>query len=444
MKSARSTHFTVFLLGGFLAALIPAGGTSGEDKWEEAVSLTQLIQEAQEKNPEVMAARDRWRSAQEIINVQRALPDPQLSYTHFVESVETRLGPQEHIVGVNQKFPFYGKRDLKAEIAGKEAEALGSSYEAVKQEIIRQVKMAFYDLFYVSTLMDITLREKDLLKRFEKIAMIKYETGGGTQQSILKVQVELTRLQDKLLGLSTQRETAAAALNRLLDRPAHLPVGKPAQPHFREFYFIQPELFRLARVNRPELKAAASLIQQSEETRSLARKDYFPDLTIGANYIVVDEGPLDVKDNGKDAYNFMFSINIPIWQSKLSSQVESASQMINSRKSQYEGILNRTLFEVKDYYFKIQTARETYALYNDVLIPQAEQSLKSAEAGYTTGIASFLDLLDAERVLLQIHYGYWKAYTDYLKHIADMERAVGIELEEFPREERMPPSIREE
>lgn len=101
------------------------------------------------------------------------------------------------------------------------------------------------------------------------------------------------------------------------------------------------------------------------------------------------------------------------------------------------------MFEVKDNYFKIRTARETVNLYKKVLIPQAGQSLKSAEAGYITGNVSFLDLLDAQRILLKIQFGYWKAYTDYLKRIADIERAVGIDLPEYPPEE-FTPELRED
>jgi multidrug efflux system outer membrane protein len=124
----------------------------------------------------------------------------------------------------------------------------------------------------------------------------------------------------------------------------------------------------------------------------------------------------------------MLSINLPIWRKKLSSQVQSANRMIESNKSRYEDILNKTLFEVEDAYFKIDTARESYSLFKDALIPQADQSMKSAEAGYITGVSSFLDLLDAERTLLNVQFGYWKAYVDYLKRIADTERAVGREL----------------
>ncbi len=109
-----------------------------------------------------------------------------------------------------------------------------------------------------------------------------------------------------------------------------------------------------------------------------------------------------------------------------------------AHQSAYQNALNRTLFEVKDNYFRIQTARETVELYKTALIPQAEQSMKSAEAGYISGMVSFLDLLDAERILLRIQFDYWKAYTDYLKRIADIERGVGIALPEYPPVEFVP------
>ncbi|MGD9234176.1 MAG: TolC family protein, partial [Desulfobacterales bacterium] len=393
--------------------------------------LPELLKEATERNPEIIAAKEKWQSAQDIIGARGALPDPQLSFQQYVESVETRVGPIKRAYGLKQKLPFYGKRGLMSEIATKEAEALEASYETVRQEVVRRVKIAYYDLFYLSKLIDITDEEKEILKRFEQTATIKYETGKGSQQNILKVQVEMNRLEDRRLTLLNRKKTSEARLNVLLDRTSDHPVKKPVQPEFRDFFYIKQQLIRLARDHRPELKMGDAWIEKSDRALILAKKDYYPDLTIGANYIEIDKGPLMFSDNGQDAFNVVFSINVPLWSNKLSSQVGSATKMVTAQKSVYKSILNRTLFEIEDNLFKIETARETSNLYQNVLIPRAEQSLKSAEVGYITGVVNFLDLLDAERVLLKIQFDYWKSYTDYVKGIADMERAVGIELPEY-------------
>jgi len=440
MKTHLASYVVQYMLYTFLAIAIVTGSVNADVQKESkgVIELEGLIKEALEKNPDIIATRNRWLSAREIIKARKSLPDPHFSYTYFVESVETRVGPQKNIFGAKQTFPFYGKRELRATVAAKEAESLEASYEAVKSEVIRQVKRSFYDLFYVSTIIDITHREKELLKRFERIAMTKYATGSGSQQDILKIQVEISKLQDRLLTLSDHKQTAGAILNILVNRPAERPLGKPGIPKLRRFFFRQEELFALAKKHRPELQSNKALIEKSESAYKLAKKEYYPNLTIGVNYIQVDPGPLDVRDNGQDAFTVTTSINIPIWFKKLSSQVKSAVGKTRAHQSTYQNVLNRTLFEVKDNYFRIQTARETVELYKTALIPQAEQSMKSAEAGYISGMVSFLDLLDAERILLRIQFDYWKAYTDYLKRIADIERGVGIALPEYPPVEFVP------
>jgi outer membrane protein TolC len=445
MKIRIVSYIVNLTLYCLLVIAIASGDVSADDQKESQaiLELKGLIGEALENNPDIIAARNRWLSAREIIDARRSLPDPHFSYTYFVESVETRVGPQENIYGAKQTFPFYGKRELRANVAAREAESLKASYEAVKSEVIRRVKRSFYSLFYVSTIIDITQHERELLRRFERIAMTKYATGGGSQQDILKVQVEISKLQDRLLTLSDQKQTAEAILNTLVNRPAEKPLGKPQIPKLREFFYRHEELVALAEKHRPELQSTKALIEKSENAYKLAKRDYFPDLTIGVNYIEIDEGPLNVRDNGQDAFSVTTSINIPIWYKKLSSQVKSAAEMIRAHESASQNVLNRTLFEVKDNYFRIQTARETVDLYKTVLIPQAEQSMKSAEAGYVSGIVSFIDLLDAERILLRIQFDYWKAYADYLKRISDIERAVGIELPEYPPMDFIP-EIKEE
>jgi outer membrane protein TolC len=429
LMSCLVSFFLTILLS---ITLGPANGYGGGSKeFQGMLELPGLIREALERNPGIIAARDRWKSTEAIIDARRAFPDPHFSYGYYIESVETRVGPQEHIISAKQTLPYYGKRNLRADIAAKEAENLKRVYEGTKREIIRQVRKTFYDLFYVVTLIDITHREKTLLERFEQIATTKYETGRGLQQNIIKVHVEISKLNERLLNLQKQKQTAEAMMNTLLNRPPAEPLAKPKQPDLVKIFLGLEELLELAKGNRPELKAAEALIEKGESAYKLAKKDYYPDLTVGVNYIEVGDRPGYVEDEGKDAFNVMLSINVPIWWKKLSSQAQSALETIAAHKSHYHNMLNQTLFEVKDNFIKIQTARDTIELYENALIPLAKQSMESAEAGYITGIVSFLDLLDAERVLLNVQFGYWQAYTQYLEHVNDLERAVGIQLTEY-------------
>jgi cobalt-zinc-cadmium efflux system outer membrane protein len=87
------------------------------------------------------------------------------------------------------------------------------------------------------------------------------------------------------------------------------------------------------------------------------------------------------------------------------------------------------LFELQDAYITLDSLGDQLALYQQALIPHARQSLESSESAYETGKISFLELLDSERFLLNVRYGFAKIKADYLTAQARMERALG---EKFP------------
>ena len=74
---------------------------------------------------------------------------------------------------------------------------------------------------------------------------------------------------------------------------------------------------------------------------------------------------------------------------------------------------------------RLTMVEEQIALFEKALLPQAEQALRSAEEAYSTGAAGVLDLLDSEEVLLDVRLGLARLKTDYMKALADMERAIG-------------------
>jgi len=325
-------------------------------------------------------------------------------------------------------------------MALRDALAGAEQYQAQIREIVAAVKRANYDLAYLDEAIRITRDDKELLEHFEEVAETRYSTGKGIQQAVIKIQAEITRDDDRLYLLRQQRESVAANLNTLMDRPAHEPIPTLVGLSVPTVSLDLEPLYASGRLNRHELKAAGYMIEKGDQAIRLARKDYFPDFTVGFNYIFVDDrkdrlGKLNPpEDNGRDAYSIMLGFNIPLWEGKLMSGVREAKEIKLASERSYEKVENAMEFSIRDGVLRAETTFDQLALYERVLIPQARQALDSTEAAYATGQLNALDLIDSERFLLTVRLARAKLGADYMKALADIERAIGAA---FPAKEHI-------
>jgi len=391
-------------------------------------ALPELIEEALSQNPQIKAARNEWEASLQVIPQAKSLPDPMLSYSYFGQSVETRIGPQRNKFSLSQKFPFFGKLSLKGEIARKGASVLEEQYMAVKLNIVLKVKKAFFSLFWLDSAIRISQEEKEVLERLTKIAEKKYETGEANQQDVLKAQLEISKVQDKILILNQRRRAIAAELNALLNRRPDSFIGEVEEFEVPELRFELEKLYEWAREMRPELRKAKHFIEKNEESLKLAKKNYFPDFRLMFDYIDIGGGTTTNIKDGRNSWMASVGINIPIWRKKLRASEAEAATKLKASQDSYENVQNETLSRVNELFFEVETASEQVNLYKYSLLPQAEQSLKASEVGYLTGKVDFLNLLDAERMVLLIRIGYFKTIADLGKSLAQLERVVGKDL----------------
>ena len=397
----------------------------------ESIVLEDLIKEAVANNPDVKARHDAFRAVEQKIKQAISLQDPKLSAGYFTRNPETRVGPQIGKYGISQKFPFFGKLTLKGKVAEKERDIAYQQYQAVVQEVIKELKHSFYDLYWVRKSTDITNEIKDLLNELEKVAESKYSTGIASQQDVLKAQVEISKLMAKLYTLSEQEVTLQEKINTLLNRPVETSVGKIESFSFTQFPYALEKLLSLSEQYRQELKMASLNIDKRTEIVALKKKDYFPDFTVGMDFINVGSGKTTAFNDGQDSWMGKVAINVPIWRGRIKASVKEAENNLSASENIYQGVKNRVSFQIKDALFQLKTCKDLLDLYENALIPQAEESLKSSQSGYETGKADFLDLIDAERVLLNFKIAYFRSVTNYEKYIADLERAVGTNVENF-------------
>ncbi len=406
--------FLIFLLTDSLASIaqeLPA-----------TIKLQNLVEEASARNPDLLAARLRWEASRELIPQARSLDDPELSITQWRIPSDFNLGQQgETWYGLSQTFPFPGKRSLKGEVAVEEARMADQNYQAKVREVTANVKAAYYQLFLVHKAIELHLEHQTLLEEFARIADERYAVGLVSQQDSLKAQVELSKLHNSLLILEQEKASAEAALNTLLNRPPDTALSRPEEIEYQELTKTLEELQGIALGKRPELHAAEIAIQRSEKARALAKKNYLPDLMMEVMYWDVHDGP--------NKWEVVTKINLPwIFKAKYDAKVRQAAAEEQLARSEYQGMRNQTLFELKDLFVKVKTSEQLIQMYQSGVLPQAEQSVEAARIGYQSGKVDFLNLIDSERTLRDFQVEYYTALAGFKQRIAELERAVGVEL----------------
>ncbi|MCB0316581.1 MAG: TolC family protein, partial [Calditrichaeota bacterium] len=265
-----------------------------------------------------------------------------LPVSSFAFDQEPMTGKQ---IGIMQMFPFPGKQGLKEDIAREGAAVSEARYRELRNQLVKNVKSAYYDLFLVDKSLETVHKNIGVLQEFVRIAETKYSVGGGLQQDVLRAQVELSKLTDRRINLQKQRESVEARLNALLNRPVATPAGQPETVVFTPFLFSLDSLKSLAEHNRPLLQAWEATIRQRDEQVNLARKAYLPDFSLGVAYT-----QRDVLQNGMGGGDFlsgMLSVKVPLYfRRKQRRQVEESRYQQISAQQQYREMLNRVYADI--------------------------------------------------------------------------------------------------
>jgi len=396
---------------------------------DEGSTLADYLAYAALNNPGLEAAFNRWKAALERVPQVRSLPDPRFNYGYYIREVETRVGPQRHKFGLSQMFPWFGTLELQGDVALEAANAERQRYEAAKLDLFYRVKRSYYEYYYLGRAIAVTEENIQLLTYLEAVARTKYTAGAPTHAAVIKAQVELGKLEDQLRALRDFVRPVVAELNAALNRPsgASLPIPKTLP---QEAVSLSDErLFIWLKERNPELQAIDSMAAKEKAAVDLAKKEYFPDITVGVDYIETDSALMPgTRDSGKDPVVGMLSINVPVWRGKYraaereaEARYEASLRERSDRENTLVARLERALYGFRDAERKID-------LYRDALVPKAEQSLKVTQQSYESGRADFLDVIDAQRVLLEFELSYERALANRSQRLAEIEMLVGREI----------------
>lgn len=421
MQNLMSLYSIPFLarLSSLALALVLAGEgllASSVDKTETNLALSNLetyLSRALSANPNLHSFEQRYEAATQRIPQAAALPDPMLQVTHFVESVQTRTGPQENVLMLSQKLPWFGKLSSRKEAASQEAEALWFAYQDQQLKLARAVSVAYYEYAYVEQAIRLSKENRDLLQKLEPIVQTKVE-GGADLNALLRLKVEIGKVDDRLQSLQQKKIAQSAKLGELL--AIHQEDALPA-PVWEAPEISLPDRTSVAadiRAHNPELQMIERKVASAEARREIARLEAYPDVTLGLNYIQVGDPSVNptTPDAGRDPWGFTIAVNIPIWYPKYNAAKAEALAHKRSFESEYDNRWNGLRAELSASLAELKDANRRLKLYGEELLGLAEQAVENSRTSYEGGRTSILEVIDSERSLLDLQLLYWRAAAD--------------------------------
>jgi len=212
----------------------------------------------------------------------------------------------------------------------------------------------------------------------------------------------------------------------LLNRPSENLMEKPGEITFGKISFTIEELKKMAVEMNPTLQGMKKMIEAKEKAYELAKREYYPDLTLKFAYGQRDNGP---EMKRRDMLTGMMEINIPIfYKSKLERKIAETLAEVKLAEAQYRAMKNEILYMITDMVSMLERTERQVELYKTGILPQASLQVASAMSAYRVNKADFMTLLDSRMTLYRYELEYHQALTEYEKNVANLEAIVGKQL----------------
>jgi cobalt-zinc-cadmium efflux system outer membrane protein len=434
----RKITFGIFCAVIIFAGVLPFGATlfAGDNATEvqsaTVLDLDELIKEALQANPDIIASQKNSDALWERPPQAKSWDDPRLSFgvrnlpTEDRDFDEIDMTTKE--VSISQVIPMPGITSLREKIAVQEAKSADRMLEFTRLQIIRAVKKYYFELYLVNVSINTTEKNLSLLTQFAEIASSQYIVGKATQQDSLKAQVEHSKLLDRLIQFNQQKKTITAQLNRLLAREETLPLaGEAVLPQHR-ITQTEIELDEAAQAGNPGLLSLQEIISRNKAAYDLAGKSYVPEIIVTGAYGQREDAE-HPKMRRSDLFSVMVGFNVPIWfKSKQNRKVAETHYMIERSKAEYKALADEIQFKIRDIMARQTRENDLIRLYENALIPQAAQALESSVASYQVGTVDFLSLLSNQISLFNAELQLSDSQAQYQINLADLEAIVGKEL----------------
>lgn len=424
-----ATRFVLLLFAGVALASAPTRAAAQGTAAIDTLSLAEAYRLAEASNPMLAATRARTEAVRSLESSARLPPDPQLSVgvmNASLPGLETDMATSmAPAIEVMQMVPLPGKLALAGEVARKQTQIAGAEADETLWMVRARTAMEFYEIYQADRQLETMRGTMRLLEDFEKVARAMYASGEGRQADVLRAGVEVARMRAEIERMAAMREAAVARLNGVLNRPADTPVPAVSYPDVPEVLPPAETLRLWAEGSRPLLRRSALTVEQAEARSDLARRELWPDLSIGFQY-----GQNEVAGMGTERMgSLMLGVNVPIFARQRQLKMrEEAAAMERMAEAERGDALAQVRARISELLAEMERSRTLAVLYRAEVLPQAEAAVQSAFSSYRVGAVDFMTLVDARMTVNEYEQELYALQAEYGRLVAELEMTIGREL----------------
>ena len=393
---------------------------SGPD-WREVLRRAFLT------NGDLEAAYFDWKAAMaripQVANYPNSNLAPSFSYMFSAErmkafdrtTVNIGFDPME-----NLSFPTKVARAGK--MALEQARAAGKRFEAAKFELQRKVLTDYLTLAGHEEKIRIQRDNVALLSLVADSAADRVKAGGA-QQDLLRAQTQFRLAENELANMESEHMAMKAMLNGMLAREAQAPLALPSGlPPPRPLSADDATLIAVAVDNNPELARLSREVAGRRDALELARMAYIPDINPMAAF------------NGSVSQMIGAMVVLPTTIPEIRGRIDESRAMLRSSQAILRQARSDRAASFVAALYAMRNAERQAAVFQETILPRAQQALASSRQAYSTGTGSFTDLIDAQRTLLDVRVMIAEARIEREKRLADLEVLAGVDIETIPKQ----------
>ena len=385
---------------------------------------------ARSEHPRIRAARSRVTAAAQRAPQVSALDDPLLSNSFYPisdQALQTAAGRAGNTLSLTQKYPWPEKRWTKAAIADRETQMAVAKLKQIELEIEEMVRLAYYELWFADQAIRITDENRQIAAELVKLAEAR-NAAGGSQQDVLRAQLQLDSIDDRLIALRRQKGVAQADLAGLIAAPSTVGIEPSEVVDVAGVPQQIEALFAAALECSPRLREQQWAVSRDRQKKQLACLQKYPDFTFGPGWQTITESDAVAGGaNGRDNVNFMIGLTLPIWRERIHAGIREASATVRASSREFNSARDDTFRQIRRLTEQAQAADEQLRLYNDRIVPRAKRALQLASADYRGRLVDFGEVAAGFNEVLMFELQVARNTATLAGALAQIDRAVGCE-----------------